>query len=346
MTNVATESGPGMEEFVLPEDVEITEDKVSEGSSLAVLDSSTALGAVDRAAIDVQINTAKQFPRSLTTAMREARSLACVDAKTAESMVYALKRGRGRDEKIIEGPSVRLAEIMVYSFGNMRIDADIVGQDKQFVTAMGTCFDLEKNVAVRIRVKRRITDKKGRTYSEDMIGVTANAAISIALRNAVFKVIPQSLTNRIYQAARHAMLGKGTLKEKREEWFAYFAKLGVKPEEIFALLKVKGMDDVMEDQLITLLGFANSIKEGEMTVDTVFRSDAPSNGADELNAAIEARKTGQAAPAGEAGKGRATAPAAAPGPKKPPVVTGTEPCEACGAKPGQPHKEACPFGEE
>jgi hypothetical protein len=294
-----TAAGPGLEEFSLPgeEDVEVTEEKVG---GLALLDSNTALGAVDRAAIDVQINTAKQFPRSITKSMREAQSMACVDAKTAETMVYALKRGKGRDAKIIEGPSVRLAEIMVYSFGNMRIDADIVGQDKQFVTAMGTCFDLEKNVATRIRVKRRITDKHGRTYSEDMIGVTANAAISIALRNAVFKTIPFSLTNRIYQDARAAMLGKGTLKEKRTKVFEHFGKLGVKPEEIFALLEVRGEDDILEDQLVTLRGFANAIKEGEMTVESVFRSEAEqtSAGTDQLNAELKkSRQSGTPAKA-------------------------------------------------
>lgn len=278
-----TAAGPGMEDFVLPEDVEIVEEKV--GNSLALLDSNSALGAVDRAAIDVQVNTAKQFPRSITKSMREAQSLACVNKETAETMVYALKRGT----KIIEGPSVRLAEIMVYSFGNIRIDADIVGQDKQFVTAMGTCFDLEKNIATRIRVKRRITDKNGRTFNEDMIGVTSNAAISIALRNAVFKVIPFSLTQRVYQAARAAMLGAGTLEEKRKNALGHFVKLGVKLEEIYALLGVGGMDDVMEDQMVTLRGFANSIKEGEMTVESVFRSGSQSNGTTELNEALKAR---------------------------------------------------------
>lgn len=283
-----TAAGPGMEDFVLPEDVEIVEEKV--GNSLALLDSNGALGAVDRAAIDVQVNTAKQFPRSITKSMREAQSLACVDRKTAETMVYAVKRGG----KIIEGPSVRLAEIMVYAFGNIRNDADIVGQDKQFVTAMGTCFDLEKNVATRIRVRRRITDKNGRTYNEDMIGTTSNAAISIAYRNAVFKTIPFSLTNRIYQMARKAMLGQGTLVEKRKEMLEHFAGLKVKPEEIFALLEVKGLDDVMEDQLVTLRGFANSIKEGEMSVETVFRSGAQSNGTTELNEALKARSAPKA----------------------------------------------------
>jgi hypothetical protein len=171
---------------------------------LSLVDGAVALTAVDRAAIDMQVATAKQYPRSITKAINEAIELATIDEATATSMLYALKRG----SKVIGGASVRLAEVMLYSWGNVRADADIVAEDRSFVTAMGTCFDVEKNVAVRIRVKRRITDKNGQRYNDDMIAVTANAAISIALRNAVFKVIPRALVDRVYGAAKTVSLGK------------------------------------------------------------------------------------------------------------------------------------------
>lgn len=317
-------AGPGLDEFVLPgeEDIVVIEEAAG---GLQLLDSGSALSAVERANIDVQITTAKRYPRQITTAIREAQSMACVDAKTAETMTYALKRGKGRDAKIIEGPSVRLAEIMAYAWGNMRIDSQIVAEDKTHITAQGTCFDLQKNIATRVQVKRRITDKNGKRYNDDMIGVTGNAAISIALRNAVFKVIPFSLTSRVYLAARAAMLGQGTLKEKRANAMEHFAKLGVKPDEIYALLDVKGEDDVLEDQLVTLRGFANAIKEGEMTVESVFRSDVEqtSSGTDEINAALAAKKKGASAT----------------------KAASKADCEACGVKAGQPHKDACPYAD-
>lgn len=277
-----------MEEATAPDVAPIEDETIIEvepvpgGSSLALLDNASALTATERAQIDIQVSTAKQYPRSITKALRDAGSLACLDEETAESMLYTLKRGG----KLIEGPSVRLAEIMSHSWGNLRVDADIVGEDKTFVTAMALCWDLEKNVGIRIRVKRRITDKHNKRYNDDMIGVTSNAAISIALRNAVFKVIPHSLTNRIYKDARAASLGKGTLEQKRTAVLEYFAKLKVKPEEIFAVLDVKGIDDIMEDQLVTLRGLANAIKEGELSVETVFRSSGKSDGAQELNQAV------------------------------------------------------------
>jgi hypothetical protein len=255
----------------------------TEVGTLALLSGSEALGAVDRASIDMQVATAKQYPRSVDRALKEALTLATLDEDTAASMFYAMPRGG----KTIEGPSARLAEVMAYSWGNLRVDADIVAEDKTHVTAMGTCFDVEKNVAVRVRVKRRITDKKGNRYNEDMIGVTSNAAISIALRNAVFKVVPQAFVRRIYGEARKASLGKGgTITQKRQKAFEWFAKLGIQETQVLEVLGVRGVDDIGEDQLITLRGMVTAIQDGESSVEQMFRRHDVSGGADELNEAL------------------------------------------------------------
>jgi len=250
----------------------------------ALLSGSDALSAVDRAAIDIQVSTAKQYPRSVTKAKQEALSLATLDEKMAAGCIYAFKRGG----KLIDGPTVRLAEIMAHAWGNLRIDADTVAEDRTHVTAVGTCFDLEKNVAVRITVKRRITDRNGQRFNEDMIGVTSNAAIAIALRNAIFKVIPYAITQEIYGAARTASLGEGgTITQKRQNSIDWFGKLGVKPEQLFEILGVKGLDDIGEDQLITLRGLRTAIQDGETTVEQTFHPARNSEGAAELDAALK-----------------------------------------------------------
>lgn len=254
--------------------------------SVEVGDGAMVLSLAERASIDMQIATAKAYPRQVTKSLNEALSLATLDEETAGSMFYVLPR---RD-KDIEGPSARLAEVMTYAWGNLRVDADIVGEDRTHLTAVGTCFDLEKNVAVRVRVKRRITDKQGRRFNDDMIGVTANAAISIALRNCVFKVVPRAFVDRIYLAARKASLGEGgTMAQKRTSALNTFGKIGVKREEVFALLGVAGPDDIGEDQLIKLRGVLTAIKDGETTVERVFRTRPESEGASELNASLGAK---------------------------------------------------------
>lgn len=312
---------------------DLTGDDGDTVESMSLMDGASALSAVDRASIDMQIATAKQYPRVVSTALKEALSLATLDEDTAGSMFYSLPRSG----KTIEGPSARLAEVMAYSWGNLRVDADIVAEDKTTVTAMGTCFDLEKNVAVRVRVKRRITDKHGKRFNEDMIGVTSNAAVSIALRNCVFKVVPRAFVDRIYAAAREASIGKGgTLTQKRQNAIATFGKMGVKPEEIFAVLNVKDMDDIGVEELVTLRGLLNAIKEGDTSVEETFRASNKSEGTTELNAALATKKD---TPKKPEPKPEPLPPAASA-----PTSTAKPPnaCEACGGKDGK-HAEACPY---
>ncbi|MFM7859586.1 MAG: hypothetical protein ACKO96_48585, partial [Flammeovirgaceae bacterium] len=145
----------------------------------------TALYLQTKAEIDTQIATAKAFPRSEKMFMDRAISMATVTEEIAQSCIYALPRGG----KPIEGPSVRLAEIIVASYGNLRSSARIVDNDGKMITSQGVCHDLENNTAVSVDVKRRITDKNGKTFNDDMQVVTGNAANAIAFRNAVFKVV-------------------------------------------------------------------------------------------------------------------------------------------------------------
>jgi len=259
--------------------IEIEATPIDEATSGA-----TSLTAVERAAIDSQVATAKQYPRSVDKSIKDALTLATMDEDTAASCFYALPRSG----KTIEGPSARLAEIMAYSWGNFRADAEISHEDRTHIVAVGTAFDVEKNVAIRVRVRRRITDRDGKRYNEDMISVTANAAISIALRNAVFKVIPRSIVDRVYIAARRASLGKGgTITQKRQKAMEWFAKLGKNEAQVCEVLGVRGVDDIGEDQLITLRGMVTAIQDGEANVETLFRKgDAASDEADELNVAL------------------------------------------------------------
>lgn len=219
--------------------------------------------------VDVQIATAKRFPRSIARFRKEAEALALLDEETAGECIYALPRSG----KVIEGPSARFAEVLMFAWGNARAEAEVIDEGQTHISARGSFFDMERNVAVRKTIKRRITDSKGRRYNEDMIGVTGNAANSIAMRNAVFAGIPKALWKPIYERARLASLGQGgTLTQKRQQLVEWFGKMAVTPEQVCSLVGVEGIEDVKEDQLITLRGFANAIKDGEIKVEDLLNS--------------------------------------------------------------------------
>lgn len=233
----------------------------------------SAVEAMTRGEIDIQVATAKRYPRSLATFKARALEMATLDQETAESCIYALPR----DGKTIEGPSARLAEILASAYGHMRVEGRPTEDDGKFITARGTAWDIQNNVLIAFETKRRITDKKGNRYKDDMIGVTANAATSIAIRNAVLKVVPKAFWGPIYDACRKAAVGDAsTLANRRATMLTYFLKMGATNEKVFALLEVKGVEDITLDHLATLKGLATAIKDGDTTVDEAFtKASAP-----------------------------------------------------------------------
>lgn len=241
-----------------------------ENTSIQIV-SSEAIEAINRAEVDVQISTAKKYPRDLTRVLKQIETLATLDTDTAEDCFYALRRGKGDEAKVIEGLSVRFAEIIANSWGNVRIATRIIGNDGKMITAQGVCHDLESNVATSVEVHRRITDRNGKTYSDDMVVVTGNAASAIAYRNAVLKVIPKAITRRIVENVKQVALGKALdIETSRANCFANFKKLGVNEVQLCEYLEVRSTNDIDKEHILTLKGLWNAIKEGSTTVKETF----------------------------------------------------------------------------
>jgi hypothetical protein len=234
---------------------------------LQTVEPAGVLESLTRGEIEAQVRTARTYPRSIKAFLHEALDMATLDSETAEACIYALPRGG----KPIEGPSARLAEIVASAWGNCRAGARVVSEDERFVTAQGFFFDVQRNYAVTFETRRRITDKQGRRYNDDMIGVTSNAACSIALRNAVFKGVPKAFWGRIYDAAKKTAIGDAkTLEARRSEALAYFGKMGVPMDRILLALGVPAIEDVGVDELTTLSGLKTAIKEGDTTIEQAF----------------------------------------------------------------------------
>lgn len=236
-----------------------------------------ALSVMQRAEIDGQIATAKAYPRSIAQFARDARELITADQDMAEACIYALPRGRGSDRKTITGPSARFAEILQYTFGNNRSGGRVVATDDGYITGQGVFHDLEKNVLITIEVARRITDSRGKRYNADMVGVTGNAAISIALRNAVLKGIPKPIWLPLYEAAKATAIGDiKTLPVRREGAIGWFAKVGVSLEQLLAKLEVEGLEDIGLDELELLTGWKTALRDGSgASVETMFAPEPP-----------------------------------------------------------------------
>ncbi len=239
----------------------MNEEKQQPGSLQII--QSEALAVLNRSEIDVQIATAKAYPRSLESFKQEVLTIATLDQDTAAGCFYILKRGG----KTIEGPSARLAEIVASAYGNIRVQTRIIGNDGKTITAQGACHDMQKNSSKTLEVKRSIRDKNGRLYSEDMQVLTGNAAASIASRNAIFHIVPFALIKSCFKEIKEVALGKGlSMEQRRTNALAYFKGKKVSEKRVLEAMGVNGVADLTNVHLIELIGIRNAIEEGDTTI--------------------------------------------------------------------------------
>lgn len=236
-------------------------------SDLLISDS----GVHARAELDTQITTAKAYPRNQRSFIDNAVELATLSQDTAESCFYSLVRN-GKDGKSeIKGPSIRLAEIAASCWGNIHAASRLIENDGRFVTAQGVAWDLEKNVKMSSEVKRKITNKEGRVFSEDMQVVTGNAACAIALRNAILKVIPKTLIDRIYDEAVKFSIGdQKTFNFKRKEIFEKINKMGIETSKVLAFFGKDSIEKIDQEEARQIIGIGTAIKDGITSIDRAF----------------------------------------------------------------------------
>lgn len=233
-----------------------------------------AIAELNRSEIDMQVATAKKYPRSLEKFRQDALSMATIDKETAASCFYKLKRtSKDGDSSFIEGPSVRLAEIVASAWGNLRFGARIISEDNRFVTAQGIAYDLERNVSNSIEVSRRITNKSGQRFSDDMIAVTKNAACSIALRNAIFKTVPFTYAKQIFEQAKKTAIGDvKTIAERRAQMVGAFQKMRVTQEQLLDFCEKPSIEDLGLAEIENLIGVYQAIKDGDATIEEQFKT--------------------------------------------------------------------------
>ena len=247
-------------------------------NEIAVISSTEALQAVTSAEIDKQIATAKMYPRDVMAAVNEMQQLALFDEETAESCFYHLERKQWDKEKhqyvmnVIEGPSIRMAEIAAASWGNIRVLTRVVGNDGRNVTVEAVAFDLQKNNANSQQIVRSIMTKEGQTYSNDMIALTINAASAIARRNAIYNVVPRVYIDKLCEKCKEFVKGQATtgIRDKVQKIIKAFAKYGITEEMVCAKVGVKSRDEIDPDMVVTLVGIGNSLKDGQTTVEEEF----------------------------------------------------------------------------
>ena len=242
--------------------------EIIEGEIIAVSEPKEMIA--QRSEHEMKVATAKKWPRSVKVFKNQTRELATLDEETAGQCFYVLPRGN----KTIEGASVRMAEIVAASWGNLSYGARIVDEDDKWITAQGICYDYEKNISASMEVRRRITNKDGQRFNDDMVQVTGRAACSIALREAIFKVVPKAFWSDILDEAKAASVGKGlTMEKQRDKCMEFWRKAGATDAMVLGFLDRKGVEDITLDDLVMLRGLATAMKDEGIGADRVLSKE-------------------------------------------------------------------------
>ncbi len=131
---------------------------------------------------------------------------------------------------------------------------------------------MENNYSVSMEVRRRITTKDGRTYSADMQLVTANAACSIAYRNAVLRVVPKAVIKRVLDSIKAAAIAG--VEDPFAQWgkiVNFFASKGIPEGQVLNYISLRNPDEITAEHIIELRGLATAIQEGSMDAAELYR---------------------------------------------------------------------------
>lgn len=241
---------------------------------IQILDSLEIVKEVEKAQIDTQIATAKAYPRNIQRAIDKSISIVTRNMAAAETCGYSL---RFRGGKEIIGKSVYLARILAQNWGNLAVARRMDGANATHVFSTGVCVDLETNYRSQVQAQKPITYKEGGRYSNDMIAVTGMAAASIAERNAILEVIPQSVSDEVYEAAQqmiHKQLSnENVLIKKREQLLTAFKdEYGIDEKFVFEKYKVKTATGLDVEKVKDMISIYNALKDQAANIDEIFQT--------------------------------------------------------------------------
>ena len=230
-----------------------------------------------------QLLIAKKFPRNLHAAYENILN-ACSRKDFAEAATYSFPRGG----KTVSGPSIRLAEELARSFGNLEFGIKELAVYDDATEVEAYCHDLETNVRSKqtFRSPHERYTKNGTTKLHDPRDIyETNANLGARrLRSRILAIIPPEFVAGALKRCRETLTGEFAgvntpLTDKVRFMVSRFGKLGIRVTHIEARLG-HSMDEILPDEYADLVGVFNSISDGHTSASDWF-SVSKSQGASE-----------------------------------------------------------------
>jgi hypothetical protein len=238
-----------------------------------------------------QIFMARQFPRNVFQS--EQRILdACKRPSLAQTAIYSYPRGGQK----VEGPSIRLAEVLAQNWGNIAFGVKELEQREGESVAMAYAWDLETNV----RQEKVFTVKHSRKAKgsikklddpRDIYELVANNG-SRRLRACILGIIPGDIVEAAVSECNKTITGnnKEPLKDRVAKALTAFKNQYRVTQEMVEVRFGYSADAFTEYDYLDLIKIFNSLKDGMSKVDDWFDKKAKKESNSGLSEAFKEEK--------------------------------------------------------
>lgn len=250
--------------------------------------------------IQAMVFMAKQFPRNQIQAADRILN-ACTRQTLADSAVYSYPRG-GQN---VEGPSIRLAEVLAQNWGNLDFGIRELSQENGVSTVEAYAWDLETNVrqAKVFQVAHKRMAKGGTktlTDPRDIYEMVANQG-SRRLRACILSIIPGDIVEAalaqcsVTQAASVGATPE-EIKETIRKLTAIMGKFGITAENIQDRYQCR-LEAIRPAQIVELRKIYTSLKDGMSKPSDWFAiQEVKKSDAQDLNAMVDGTAAVEAKP--------------------------------------------------
>ena len=218
---------------------------------------------------------AKRFPRDRVAAFNNLM-IACSRSILAEKALYSYPR----DNQMVSGASIRLAEEAARCWGNVDFGIKELSQKDGESEMMAYCWDMETNVIssqqfVVKHIKDTKNGSKNLTKQRDRYENNANMA-NRRLRSRILAILPPDLIESAIEKCKQTLAGdsKKPLEDSIKELATCFGSLGINKVLLDKRLG-KSMDIMTFDEVADYIGIYNSIIHGESRISDWFDVKVP-----------------------------------------------------------------------
>lgn len=235
-----------------------------------------------------QIFMARQFPRNVFQS--EQRILdACKRPSLAQEAIYSYPRGGSR----VEGPSIRLAEVMAQNWGNISFGVKELEQKAGESVALAYAWDLETNTrSEKVFTVPHSRKARGKIQKlddpRDIYELVANMGAR-RMRNCILAIIPGDVTEKAVAECNRTLAGSNQepLKDRVAVALSSFKEnyrvTQKQIEERFGY----NAEAFTEHDYLELIKIFTSLKDGMSKVDDWFTKEVKKEDDSDLSQAFK-----------------------------------------------------------